>query len=305
MKSHLKKEKTLLKEISENKDKYFMMLPFSLFFFTFTVISVFSAIALSFTNFNMIQRPEFIGLLNYVRMFLDDEVFPLVIRNTLIFALITGPISYFACLFFAWLINELNPKLRAFLTLVFYIPSISASVFAVWGYIFSGDAAGLVNSTLMRIGIIYEPIQWLTDPRYALNVIIVVQLWASLGTSFLAFIAGLQGVDKAMYESGRVDGIRNRFQELRLITLPSMGPQLLFAAVMQIGAAFAVSQISIELAGFPSTDYAAATIVTHLLDHGIIRFEMGYACAIATVLFITMVSLLKIIRKFLEKYATL
>jgi len=298
------RRKVLWTQIKNNKDKYLMMLPFSIFFFVFTVVSVASSIVLSFTNFNMIQKPEFIGLLNYVRMVLDDEVFPIVVRNTLIFAFITGPISYFACLFVAWLINELRPKLRAFMTLVFYIPSISATVFAVWGYIFSGDAAGLVNSTLIRIGIIYEPIQWLTDPRYSLTIIIIVQLWASLGTSFLAFIAGFQGIDKAMYESGQVDGIKNRFQELRLITLPSMGPQLLFAAVMQIGAAFAVSQVSIQLAGFPSTDYAAATIVTHLLDHGTIRFEMGYACAIATVLFISMVTIHWAIKRLLERYTS-
>lgn len=286
-------------------DKYLMMLPFTMFFFIFTVVSVVSAIVLSFTNFNMIQSPDLIGWTNYIRMFLDDEVFPIVIRNTLIFALVTGPISYFACLIIAWLINELPPKIRAFVTLVFYIPSISSTVFAVWGYIFSGDSSGLVNSTLMRMGILYEPVQWLTDPRYSLTIIIVVQLWASLGTSFLAFIAGLQGIDRSMYESGQIDGIRNRFQELRLITLPSMGPQLLFAAVMQIGASFAVSQVSIQLAGFPSTDYAAATIVTHLLDHGTIRFEMGYASAIATVLFISMVTIHWLIKRLLRRYTAI
>lgn len=286
-------------------DKYLMMLPFSIFFFLFTVISVISAIVLSFTNYNMIQPPDFIGWLNYVRMFLDDEVFPIVIKNTLIFALITGPISYIGCLFIAWLINELPPRLRAFVTLIFYIPSISSTVFAVWGYIFSGDSSGLVNSTLIRMGILYEPIQWLSDPRYSLTIIIIVQLWASLGTSFLAFIAGLQGIDRALFEAGQIDGIKNRFQELRFITLPSMGPQLLFAAVMQIGASFAVSQVSIQLAGFPSTDYAAATIVTHLLDHGTIRFEMGYASAIATILFISMVTINWIIKKMLNKYTAL
>ncbi|MHB1452955.1 MAG: carbohydrate ABC transporter permease [Saccharofermentanales bacterium] len=298
-------KRRLKNEISKNMDKYLMMLPFSIFFFLFTIISVISAIVLSFTNYNMIQPPEFIGWLNYVRMFLDDEVFPIVIRNTLIFALITGPISYIGCLFIAWLINELPPRLRAFVTLVFYIPSISSTVFAVWGYIFSGDSSGLVNSTLIRMGILYEPIQWLSDPRYSLTIIIIVQLWASLGTSFLAFIAGLQGIDRALFEAGQIDGIKNRFQELRFITLPSMGPQLLFAAVMQIGASFAVSQVSIQLAGFPSTDYAAATIVTHLLDHGTIRFEMGYASAIATILFISMVTIHWIIKKMLNKYTAL
>ncbi len=298
-------KKNIWNEVRKNKDKYLMLLPFSIFFLLFTVISVISAIVLSFTNFNMIQKPEFIGWLNYVRMFLDDEVFPIVVKNTLIFALITGPISYFACLFIAWLINELTPKLRAVVTLVFYIPSISSTVFAVWGYIFSGDASGLVNSVLIQSGAMYEPVQWLTDPRYSLTIIIIVQLWASLGTSFLAFIAGLQSVDHSLFEAGQIDGIKNRFQELRFITLPSMGPQLLFAAVMQIGVAFAVSQVSIQLAGFPSTDYAAATIVTHLLDHGTIRFEMGYASAIATILFISMVSIHWGIKKLLQKYTAL
>ena len=296
---------SLWKEIVKNKDKYLMMLPFSLFFLVFTVISVVAAIALSFTNFNLIERPEFVGWLNYSRMFLDDEVFPIVIRNTLIFALITGPISYLACLFIAWLINELPKFLRTLMTLVFYIPSISGTVFVVWSYIFSGDSSGFVNSVLMQLGILNEPIQWLTDTRYSLAVIIIVQLWASLGTSFLAFIAGLQGIDRSLYEAGQIDGIRNRFQELKYITLPSMGPQLMFAAVMQIGASFAVSQVSIQLAGNPSTDYAAATIVTHILDHGTLRFEMGYACSIATVLFVAMVLLISFIKKILMKYTAL
>lgn len=296
---------SLWKEIVKNKDKYLMMLPFSLFFLVFTVISVVAAIALSFTNFNLIERPEFVGWLNYSRMFLDDEVFPIVIRNTLIFALITGPISYLACLFIAWLINELPKFLRTLMTLVFYIPSISGTVFVVWSYIFSGDSSGFVNSVLMQLGILNEPIQWLTDTRYSLAVIIIVQLWASLGTSFLAFIAGLQGIDRSLYEAGQIDGIRNRFQELKYITLPSMGPQLMFAAVMQIGASFAVSQVSIQLAGNPSTDYAAATIVTHILDHGTLRFEMGYACSIATVLFVAMVLLNSFIKKILMKYTAL
>ena len=296
---------SLWKEIVKNKDKYLMLLPFSLFFLVFTVISVVAAIALSFTNFNLIERPEFVGWLNYSRMFLDDEVFPIVIRNTLIFALITGPISYLACLFIAWLINELPKFLRTLMTLVFYIPSISGTVFVVWSYIFSGDSSGFVNSVLMQLGILNEPIQWLTDTRYSLAVIIIVQLWASLGTSFLAFIAGLQGIDRSLYEAGQIDGIRNRFQELKYITLPSMGPQLMFAAVMQIGASFAVSQVSIQLAGNPSTDYAAATIVTHILDHGTLRFEMGYACSIATVLFVAMVLLNSFIKKILMKYTAL
>ena len=296
------KRRSLRGEIWRNRDKYLLMLPFTVLFFLFTVIPVVSAIFLSFTDYNMIQPASFGGWSNYLRMFLDDKVFPVTVRNTLVFAVITGPVSYLLCLGLAWMINEFGKNLRTLLTFVFYAPSISGTLFTVWAYIFSGDSNGLANSLLMKLGITYEPVLWLSDTRYMLTVIIIVQLWASLGTSFLAFIAGLQGVDRSLYEAGTIDGVRTRFQELRLITLPSMGPQLLFAAVMQIGAAFGVSNICVVLAGNPSTDYAAATVVTHLSDMGTARYEMGYACAIATVLFLTMVLVNAAIRRLLMRY---
>lgn len=295
----------LLKDIRRNTDKYLLMLPFTILFVLFTVVPVLSSILLSFTDFNMIQPMSLSGWSNYSRMFLDDDVFFLALKNTLIFAIITGPISYFLCLALAWMINEFGKVMRTLLTFVFYAPSISGTLYTVWAYIFSGDSNGLVNSVLMRLGIIYEPVLWLSDTRYMLTVIIIVQLWASLGTSFLAFIAGLQGVDRSLYEAGTIDGIRTRFQELRYITLPSMGPQLMFAAVMQIGASFGVSTICIALAGNPSTDYGAATIVTHLSDVGTMRYEMGYASAIATVLFITMMLVNGGIKRVLKKHTNI
>ena len=292
-------------QIKRNMDLYLMLAPFAVLFFIFTVVAVIAAIMLGFTDFNMVEAPRFTGVSNYVRILLDDDVFLIAARNTLVFAVVTGPISYFLCLFFAWMINELPRYLRALMTFVFYVPSISGSVYVIWSYIFSGDPYGLANSLLMQLGIINEPVLWLSDARYMLTIIIVVQLWASLGTSFLAFIAGLQGVDKSLFEAGAIDGIRNRFQELRLITLPSMGPQLMFAAVMQIGAAFSVGGICNALAGFPSTDYAAHTIITHIGDMGTTRFEMGYACALATILFIVMVLFNNLIRRFLLRRTNL
>ena len=299
------KKGRLLRDIRRNADKYLLMLPFTVLFVLFTVVPVLSSILLSFTDFNMIQPMSFSGWSNYSRMFLDDDVFFIAVKNTLIFAVITGPVSYFLCLALAWMINEFGKVMRTLLTFVFYAPSISGTLYTVWAYIFSGDSNGLVNSALMRLGILYEPVLWLSDTRYMLTVIIIVQLWASLGTSFLAFIAGLQGVDRSLYEAGTIDGIRTRFQELRFITLPSMGPQLMFAAVMQIGAAFGVSTICVAPAGNPSTDYGAATIVTHLSDVGTMRYEMGYASAIATVLFITMILVNGVIKRVLKKHTNI
>lgn len=240
-------------------------------------------------------------LANYSRLFLNDDVFLIALKNTLLFAVITGPVSYIACFLFAWIINELSPKIRAVMTLVFYAPSISGNVFFIWLIIFSGDSYGYMNGFLMRLGVILEPILWLANEKYVLAIVILVQLWLSLGTSFLAFIAGLQTIDRSLVEAGTVDGIKNRWQELWYITLPSMRPQLMFGAVMQITASFAVAEISIALAGFPSVNYAAHTVVTHLMDYGTIRFEMGYASAIATVLFAMMLGTNILTQKMLRK----
>ncbi|WP_027088026.1 carbohydrate ABC transporter permease [Cohnella panacarvi] len=289
------------KELKRNKHYYILMSPYMLIFFTFTVIPVAFSLFLSFTYFNMLEFPRFVGLQNYSRLLLDDDVFMIALKNTLLFALITGPISYVACFLFAWIINELSPKVRAFMTLVFYAPSIAGNVYFIWLIVFSGDRYGYLNGFLMKYGFKLEPVLWLTTEKYILPIIIVVQLWLSLGTSFLAFIAGLQTIDKSLVEAGAMDGIKNRWQELWYITLPSMRPQLMFGAVMQITASFAVADVSIALAGFPSVNYAGHTIVTHLMDYGTIRFEMGYASAIATVLFFMMIGANMLTQKLLRR----
>nr|WP_306812765.1 sugar ABC transporter permease [Paenibacillus soyae] len=287
--------------IKKNKHAYVMMAPYMLLFALFTVLPVVMSVLISFSYFNMLEFPKFIGWQNYSRLFLEDDIFLIAVKNTLLFAAITGPLSYLACFLFAWIINDLRPKLRAFMTLVFYAPSISGNVFFIWQMIFSGDRYGIANGFLINWGFILEPIQWLKTEMYILAIIILVQLWLSLGTGFLAFIAGLQTVDKTLYEAGAVDGIKNRWQELWYITLPSMRPQLMFGAVIQLTTSFAVADVSIYLAGFPSVNYAAETIVTHLMDFGTIRFEMGFASAIATVLFVLMVGTNLIVQRLLRR----
>ncbi|MCA0753494.1 sugar ABC transporter permease [Paenibacillus sp. N4] len=288
-------------ELKRNKHYYILMSPYMLIFFMFTVIPVVFSLGLSFFYFNMLEFPRFVGWQNYSRLFLNDDIFMIALKNTFMFAVITGPVSYIACFVFAWIINELAPKVRAFMTLIFYAPAISGNVFFIWLIVFSGDRYGYLNGFLMKTGFILEPIQWLLDEKYILTIVMIVQLWLSLGTSFLAFIAGLQTIDRSLIEAGAVDGIKNRWQELWFITLPSMRPQLLFGAVMQITGSFAVADISIALAGFPSVNYAAHTVVTHLMDFGTIRFEMGYASAIATVLFGIMIGTNMLTQKALRK----
>lgn len=274
---------------------YVLMAPFLALFLMFTLIPIGCSIVLSFTNYNIFSPPTFAGWDNYLRMFLDDDIFLIAIRNTLVFALITGPIGYFLCFAFAWMMNELRPRVRAMVTLIFYAPVLSGTAFSIWRFIFSSDAYGLLNGWLMKLGVLREPLGYLTDPTRVLGVVIFVQLWMSLGTGFLAFIAGLQCVDRSLYEAGLVDGVHNRFQELWHITLPVMKPQLIFGAVMQIVASFSVADVSVQLAGFPSVQYAAETVVTHIMDYGTVRFEMGYACALACFLFAMMYLMNKLV----------
>ena len=281
-------KKPFLRDVRENKELYLLLLPFCFFFFLMIILPILASVGLSMTYYNMFNTPQFIGLDNYINLFLNDDVFFIALKNTLLFAIITGPLSYLLCFFAAWLINEMPKGIRVLLTFIFYAPSLTSSVYFVWQLIFSGDSYGIVNGVLMNLHIISEPVQWLTDPRYNLAILVIVQLWMSLGTSFLAFIAGFQAVDESLYEAGDIDGIRNRYQELIYITLPCMKPQLLFGAIMQISASFSVSTISQELCGFPSTKYSAHTILLHMQDYGSLRYEMGYACAIAVVLFVIM-----------------
>ena len=290
-----------LKEMKRNKVAYVMIAPFFLIFTTFTVVPVILSLALSFTTFNMLEMPDFIFMDNYIRLFLDDDIFITAVQNTLIFAAITGPVSYILSFVIAWFINELAPKMRAFVTLIFYSPSISGAVYMIWGVIFSGDTYGYVNGMLINLGFITKPIQFFQNATYVMPLCIVVALWTSLGTAFLSFIAGLQIVDRSLYEAGAVDGVKNRWQELWYITLPSMKEQLMFGAVMSITGSFGFGGIVTALAGFPSVDYCAWTIQHHLEDYGGQRFEVGYASAIATVLFAMMFGCNIVIKKLLAK----
>lgn len=284
-----------------HSEKYLMILPFAGIFILTSFIPVLLSIYLSFTDFNIAQLPSFIGLANYLNLLVKDEIFLIAIKNTLVLALITGPVSYIMCFLFAWLINELPRVPRAIMTLVFYAPSISGNAFVIWSLIFSSDTYGYANAWLMRLGIIKEPILWFTTEARIMPILIIVTLWMSLGISFLSFIAGLQGVDASMYEAGAIDGIKNRWQELWYITLPSMKSMLMFGAVMQITASLSAGDISLALMGFPTINYAGHTIVTHLHDFGNVRYEMGYASAIATVLFMIMMVANILVQKVLRR----
>ena len=292
------------KEMKRNWVAYVMVAPYMILFTLFTVVPVVLSIFISFTDFNMLEWPNFVFLDNYITLFFDDDIFLIAVKNTFIFAVIVGPASYLMSYMVAWFINELPPKIRAVVTLIFYAPSISGQVYLIWGTLFSSDSYGWVNATLLKLGLIDKEILFFQDEKYVMPLCIIVSLWTSLGTSFLAFIAGLQGVDRSLYEAGAVDGVKNRWQELWYITLPSMKPQLMFGAVMSITGSFGFGGIVTALAGFPSVNYCAHTIMHHLEDYGGQRYEIDYSSTIAVILFAIMMGANMLVKKILSKVGT-
>ena len=292
------------KEMKRNWVAYVMIAPYMLVFSLFTIVPVALSMVISFTDFNMLQMPNIVWFENYINLFFADDIFLIACKNTLIFAAVVGPASYLMAFLIAWFINELSPRIRSIVTLVFYAPSISGQVYLIWGVLFDADSYGWVNATLLELGLIDKPQEWFKDADYVMPLCIVVALWTSLGTTFLTFIAGLQGIDRAQYEAGAVDGVKNRWQELWYITLPNMKPQLMFGAVLAITNSFGFGGVVTALAGFPSVDYAAHTIMHHLDDYGGQRYEIGYSSAIAVVLFLIMIGANMLVRKMLSKVGT-
>ena len=299
MKNEIKKKTVFSKH--ENIQYFIMLVPFSLIFLVFVILPIISSLALSFCNYDMISGPKFTGFQNYLRMFMDDKILTTVVKNTLLFAIIVGPLGFLLSFVLAWFINEFGPFVRTFLSFLFYAPALVGNAYFIWQIIFSNDSYGYANSILLSLGIINEPISWLKNAAYTMPIIIVVQLWQSMGVSFLANISGLQNVNGEMYEAGAIDGVRNRWQELWYITLPSMKHMLLFSSVMQIASSFSISAIAIQLAGYPSVEYSVDTVISYMSDVGTVKYEMGYASAISVLLFMMMALARLIVGKALNK----
>ncbi|MBE6780658.1 MAG: sugar ABC transporter permease [Clostridia bacterium] len=280
---------------------YVLLAPFLTIFTLMMVLPVLASMVLSFFNFDMVSMPTFAGLDNYIRMFLHDDIFPIVLKNTILLAILTGPAGFLLSFVLAWFINEFGRGPRTLFSFMFYAPSLAGHAVYIWQILFSSDSYGYINSFLMSLGFITEPIAWLSNSSYIVPIVVLVQLWSSLGISFLSNLSGLQNINTELYEAGAIDGIRNRWQELWYITLPGMKHMLLFSAVMQIASAFSISSIITQLAGYPTVGYAADTIVSYLNDVGTVKYEMGYASALSVILFLLMVTTRWVTNKLINK----
>ena len=297
----MKQKNKLYAVIRDRWQIYFLIAPFLILFALMTVLPVLSSCVLSFFNFDMVSLPKFAGLDNYLRMFIQDDVFPVILKNTFVLAIITGPAGFLLSFVLAWMINEFSPTVRTLLSFMFYVPSLVGNALYIWTIIFASDSYGYMNSFLLSAGLITAPMQWFSNETLIVPIVVIIQLWMSMGVSFLSNISGLQNVNTELFEAGAVDGIKNRWQELWYITLPSMKHMLLFSAVMQIASAFSISNIITTLAGYPTVGYAADTIVSYLTDVGSVKYEMGYASALSVILFAMMFGTRTLIVRLLKK----
>lgn len=297
-------EKKKLRIRQETVSNYIFLLPYLFGFTMFIVLPVLVAIYFSFTNFNSVSLPQWVGLDNYINLFTQDTVFmQYVVPNTLKFSVIAGPVGYFLSFFLAWMLAQIPARPRTVLSLIIYSPSMAAgaTMTVVWKVIFSGDSVGTINAYLLDWGIISQPIQWLQSPEYLMAIMIIVTIWGSMGVGFLAMIAGVFNIDSELYEAAYIDGVKNRFQEIVHVTIPSMKPQMLFGAVMAVVGTFSAGSIGVQLSGAnPTPRYAGQMVLNHIEDYGLIRYEMGYAAAVSVVLMLFIWLVSKLIFKLLR-----
>jgi len=284
----LEQQSRFKKWFNKEGNAYAFLSMYALMFIVFIVIPVIVAFFLSFTFFDTIQFPTFNGLRNYIVLVTQDDIFmKYVLPNTIKFAVLVGPGGYVVSFLLAWILAQLPKIPRTAFALILYSPSMTSGVAmtVVWKTLFSGDQNGYLNSALLGMSVIQEPIQWLQSPQYLMTIMIIVTLWSSMGVGFLAMLAGVLEINPELYEAGSLDGISSRFQEIIYITIPSMKPQMLFGAVMAIVGTFQAGAIGVTLSGGnPTPQYAGQLIVNHIEDYGFLRYEMGYAAAVSVVL---------------------
>lgn len=266
----------------------YMQAPFVVLFTLFIIVPVVVAIGLSFTDFNSIQAPNWVGLDNYVDILTNDDVFAeFAIPNTIVYSVIVGVFGYILSFFLAWSLAQIPKKPRTIMAVVLYLPSMTTGIMlsTVWQVIFAGDKVGYLNALLLKLDLIQSPVTWLSDSRYLMVIMLVISLWSSMGIGFLSMLAGILNVDRELYEAAHIDGVKNRIQEILYITIPAIKPHMMFGAIMSIVNAFQNGSIGVQLSGAnPTPGYAGQLLVTHAEEFAFVRYETGYSAALSVIL---------------------
>ena len=269
---------------------FWLQLPFIVLFLLFIIIPTVVAFVLSFTDFNSIQSPNWVGAENYINILTNDDVFAgHALPNTIKFAIIVGVFGYILSFVLAWILAQVPRVPRTIMAAMLYLPSMTGPTMMqnVWQIIFAGDKVGYLNALLLKLDIIQTPIIWLSDSNYIMTIMIVVSLWSCMGIGFLSMLAGILNVNRELYEAAHIDGVSNRLQEVIYVTIPAIKPHMMFGAIMSLVIAFQNANIGGLLSGAnPTPGYGGQLLITHADEHAFVRYEMGYSAAISVIVLI-------------------
>ncbi|RIK41167.1 MAG: sugar ABC transporter permease [Chloroflexi bacterium] len=271
--------------VREALEAYVLILPTLLGLVIFTAGPILAALYFSFTNWNLLSTPKWLGLANYINLFTNDPLFWTTLKNTAYYVIGTVPVGTCLALLLALALNQKIYGLAIFRT-VYFLPVVSSvvAISVLWVWLYQADF-GLINQFLRLFGI--TGIRWLSSPTWAMPAIIIMSIWHGLGYSIVIFIAGLQSIPHDYYEAARIDGA-NSWQQFRYITIPLISPVTFFVIILSLISSFQVfEQAYVMTQGGPVN--ATKTIVYYLYQNGFMYFHMGYASALAYILFVIIV----------------
>jgi multiple sugar transport system permease protein len=259
--------------------------PWLLGFFLFTIYPMLASFYFSFTRYDVLRPPKFIGFENYIELFTGDDLFRTAMYNTVWFVLVAVPIGLVAAFLLAVLLNQ-NLRGKSVYRTIFFIPSITPAVASVmvWLWIYNTQY-GLINGILIGLGL--EAIPWLSSPALAKPSLVVIQVWAQ-GTAIIIFLAALQDVPRTLYEAARVDGA-NALQRFWHVTVPMTTPAMLYVLLTGlIGTFQAFIWPWLLTRGGPNN--ATLLFSVYLYRSAFEHFKMGYASAQGWLLFILVIT---------------
>ncbi|OGW84808.1 MAG: hypothetical protein A2987_02520 [Omnitrophica bacterium RIFCSPLOWO2_01_FULL_45_10] len=298
----MKRKKTLFARLNEHKWSYFFIAPAVLLFVVFIVGPLIASFYWSFTEYNGIHPPKWVGLANYKTIFFDDPRFWKAIKNTVIYTLGVIPPGVVLSLLLAIAVDQ-QIKFKNFFRIIYFIPSVTSviALSVIWKWLFAGEKYGLINYFLLSLGL--KPIDWLMSPVWTLPAIMIMSIWAGIGYNMILFLAGLQTIPSTVYEAADIDGA-NVLEKFWHITLPLLKPTMVFVVIMGFIASFQVFEriyiMTESEFGIGGVLDSALTLVAYLYDMGFRKFQMGYASALGYVVFIVIFLVTIINLKFVK-----
>ncbi len=260
---------------------YAFLAPAILIIGTFVLLPMFTALVISFSEYNMIEEPRFVGLGQYQRL-IQDPFFWNALLNSLLYLVVVVPVLSLAPIFLAVLVNRKLRGISVFRA-IYYLPVVTSLVVTglMWKWVYEEN--GVLNFVLLNLGILSEPVAWLATPASSLFAVMAVTIWSGMGFYMVIYLAGLQSIPKALYETAELQGV-SPFRQIIFITIPMLRPYIALVAVISSIAAMKVfEEIYIMTNGGPLSQ--TETLVFFMYHNAFIEFDMGYGSAAGIVLF--------------------